>query len=217
MRATYASERTLYFQVLVIRAFILSAQFHVHEFGFTSRSQSVEHQRIDAGEADLFALPSCKWIHRHMEILNRQQGVINKYLDREILPAENVVELVPFVLLLLQEKHRVHFPVYLEVLVVAQPCEEYSLVSYNWRLILQLLFISNLNYVSSPFEQFDVACIHLWCRSPAVVRQMLVLVERKLEEETIIEGSKAVNLLVYFQRIAFKVLFEVGSLISLIK
>ena len=46
---------------------------------------------------------------------------------------------------------------------------------------------------------------------------MLVHVERKLEEETVIEGSIAVSLLVYFQRIAFKVRFEVGSLISLIK
>ena len=78
--------------------------------------------------------------------------MINKYLDRVVLPVEKVVELIPFVLLLLQEKHVVHFPVYLEVLVVAQPCEEYSLVSYNWRFILQLLFICNLNYVSILFK-----------------------------------------------------------------
>ena len=58
--------------------------------------------------------------------------MIYENLDSEVLPAENVIELVPFVLLLLQEQHRVHVPVYLEVLMVAQPSEQYRLISFYW-------------------------------------------------------------------------------------
>ena len=42
---------------------------------------------------------------------------------------------------------------------------------------------------------------------------MLVLVEWELEEEPIIEGAKAVSLLVYVQRVAFEVFFQVVSFI----
>ena len=78
--------------------------------------------------------------------------MIYKNLNSEVLPAENVIELVPFVLLLLQEQHRVHIPVYLEVLMVAQPSEQYRLISFYWWLVLYLLFICDLDSFSRSFE-----------------------------------------------------------------
>ena len=136
----------------MVRALVFFAQFYVHEFRFTSWSQSVEHKGIDAGEVDLLALSKCKRIYCHMEVLNRKQGVIYEHIDCVFLPAENVIELVPLVLLLLQEQHRVNVPVSLEVLVVAQPSEEHRLISFDWCLVLNLLFICDLDYVSRSFE-----------------------------------------------------------------
>ena len=74
--------------------------------------------------------------------------MVHKDLHSVILPAENVVEFVLLVLLLLQEQHGVYVPVYLEVLVISKPSKENSLISFDWGFVFSHLFIREFNCFS---------------------------------------------------------------------
>lgn len=132
----------------MVSALVFFTKLDVHKFGFAARSQGIQYEGINTSKCHLLSLATCKRVCRHMEILYREQRMIDKDLHSIILPAENIVELIPFVLLLLQEQHGVYVPVYLEVLVISKSGKQNSLISFNRWFDLSILLSRKFNCFS---------------------------------------------------------------------
>ena len=144
-----------------------------------------------------------------MEVLYREWCVIDVDINCILfgVPEEYVIELVPLVLLLLELKHLVDLPVDFEVLVVAESGEQDGLVSKNRRFPLPLLCSVECNLIVAPLEKLDVACVHLWRRGPAIIREVLVLPNWELEQQAVVERAESILLLVHLYRVARVMLF----------
>ena len=132
-----------------------------------------------------------------MEWLRRIELIIYENTYFEIFPIQQVIKLIPYILLLLKEKHGIHFVIHFEIIVIAESSKENSLVSTKRGLILLFLFSESSNCLH--FEQFYVASVHLGGRCPAIIRQVFISLWWELEKEAVIEGAKAVVLFIQFQ------------------
>ena len=81
-----------------------------------------------------------------MEWLRRVELIIDEYTNLEIFPVKEVIKLIPHILLVSEEEHRINIVIDFEVAMISKSGEEHGFVStYRWLplFILFLVFIAD--------------------------------------------------------------------------